>query len=553
MTKLFDLFGFFVVEVKLTKVSRGEAEMALLFLRSWRIGMADNNTTNTEERKNSIGIAQSPLYTGRRTIYCEPVELTDANVLAIVEQTMALHEINRDEMVYLKRYEKGKQPIFYRVKAIRPEINVKVLSNYAKLITDFSVGYEFGSPIMFVQRAKDDFRKADPDRDDKRVSTLNEMLWEQGKFGKDIEMAHDFKTCGLGYMMAYPKLGPSDDIAPFDLLVLNPLNTYCAYSNDAYRRKMLGVTYTKDINTQTKRITAYTDDFVYIIAGDKIVSKTPNMIRRIPIVEFKNDTNKMACFEAVIPLMDALNIANSDRVNDLAQYVQAILWLHNCQIDPDQKQELREGGFIQTTTTADGKEAKVTYVTASLNQAETQALTDDLYNRMLEIAGVPGRESSSGGNTGAAVLLSNGWQLAETKAKTMEPIFSQSEMELLEVIIAIIHNADDMPEELKNLKKSDVLVKFSRNKTYDLVSRTSALVNMLKIGVDPHHAFPAVDIFDDNQQVVIDSLERINQIVLSQTKASEIEPDNGDGTTVDGVKNANDYNAEQNRENEPAV
>jgi hypothetical protein len=33
----------------------------------------------------------------------------------------------------------------------------------------------------------------------------------------------------------------------------------------------------------------------------------------------------MACFEAVIPLMDALNITNSDRVNDVAQYVQAIL------------------------------------------------------------------------------------------------------------------------------------------------------------------------------------------------------------------------------------
>ena len=172
---------------------------------------------------------------------------------------------------------------------------------------------------------------------------------------------------------------------------------------------------------------------------------------------------------------------------------------------------------------------------------------------MLEIAGVPGRESSSGGNTGAAVLLSNGWQLAETKAKTMEPIFSQSEMELLEVIIAIIQNTDDMPEELKNLRKSDVLVKFSRNKTYDLVSRTSALVNMLKIGIDPHHALPAVDIFDDNQQVVIDSLERINQIVLTEKKSIEVEPDNGDGNTVDGVKSANDYNAEQNRENEPAV
>ena len=519
--------------------------------------MAENTNTSTNtntEQNGGVGVAQSPIFTGRRTIYWDPVELTDENVLDIVEQTMIAHGINRDEMVYLKKYEKGDQPIFYRVKQVRPEINTKVLSNYAKMITDFNVGYEFGSPVMFVQRAKDDFTKADPAQDDKRVSTLNEMLWEQGKFGKDIEMAHDFKVTGLGYMMAYPKLEESDDIAPFDLLVLNPLNTYCVYRNDAYRKKMLGVTYSYNINTQIARITAYSDDWVYLIVGGEIVDKSPNVIGIIPIIEFRNDANRMACFEAVIPLMDALNIANSDRVNDLAQYVQAILWLHNCTIDDDQKQELRDGGFIQTTTTADGKEAKVTYVTASLNQAETQALTDDLYNRMLEIAGVPGRENSKGGNTGAAILLSNGWQLAETKAKTMEPIFSASEMELLDVIIAILRNATNVPEELKQLNKSDVLVKFSRNKTYDLVSRTSALSNLINIGIDPHHAIPAVDIFDDNQQVVLDSLEMINKLLLSKTQKNESsEPDSGNGVTVDGVKSANDYNAEQNRENSPAV
>ena len=85
--------------------------------------------------------------------------------------------------------------------------------------------------------------------------------------------------------------------------------------------------------------------------------------------------------------------------------------------------------------TADGKEAKVTYVTSALNQQETQALVDYLYDQMLEIAGVPGRDSASGGNTGAAILLSNGWQLAETMAKTMEPIFAASEMEMLDIII----------------------------------------------------------------------------------------------------------------------
>jgi SPP1 family phage portal protein len=318
----------------------------------------------------------------------------------------------------------------------------------------------------------------------------------------------------------------------------------------------MAVTYSFDINTSIARCTVYTTDWIYTVYGDDVIDKIPNILRKIPIIEYKNDNNKMSCFEAVIPLMDALNISNSDRCNDLAQYVQAILWLNNCRIDENQQKELRDGGLIQTTSTADGKDAKVTYVTASLNQSETQALINYMYSQLLEIAGVPGRDSSSGGNTGAAILLSNGWQLAETMAKTAEPVFSTSEMELLDVIIAILKNTPGVPEDIKGLKKSDVLVKFSRNKTYDLVSRTTALANMINIGINPGKAIEVVDIFDDAQQTTVDSLEMINKILMSKvnkTNDSSTKPTNGDGITVDGVKGANDYNAEQNRENESAV
>ena len=428
--------------------------------------MADN--TNTSEKQNTaLASAQSPVFKGRDVIFCDPVELTDANVLAILEKAMIKHESNRIEMQYLREYEKGDMPIFYRVKNIREDVNVKCGSNYAKLITDFKIGYEFSAPFMFVQRAKDDFLKADPSQDDKRVATLNEMLFEQGKPGKDIQLAHDFKTCGLGYMMAYPKLEESDDIAPFDLIVLNPLNTACVYTNDAYRRKMMAFTYSIKENQVSKRFTVYTKDFVYTIEGGAIIAKMPNMIGKIPIVEFVNDQNRQACFEAVLPLADCLNLCNSDRLNDIGQFVQAILWLNNCKLDENQQKELREGGYIQTTSTADGRDAKVTYVTTTLNQSETQSLVDYLYGQMLEIAGVPGRDTASGGNTGSAILLSNGWQLAETMAKTMEHTFSSSEMELLDVI-------NDPTPDRPNIVKTRIRILENREKRYNNVKRKIA-------------------------------------------------------------------------------
>ena len=490
------------------------------------------------------------LFLGRKAIYTDAPEITRENVASIVERTYIDHLINRDQMQALFKYEKGDQPIFYRVKSIRPEINVPACANYARLITDFKVSYEFSSPIMFVQRARDDYRKSYPKQDDKRISTLNEMLFEQSKPAKDYYMAGDFKRCGLGYMAALPKKEMLEtEVAPFDLLVLNPLNTYIIRTNDAYRKKIAAVTYTTDIDTQTNHFTVYTENRVYqfdSITQNPVESVNP--IGLIPIVEFPNNLSRQACFEAVIPLMDALNIVNSDRVNDVAQYVQSILWLNNCKVSDEQTEELRNGGFIQTKDTADGRQANVTYVTAPLNQQETQSLVGYMYSQILEIAGVPGRESSTGGNTGSAILLSNGWQLAETQAKATEIMISECEQELLRVILAIIRNTPSMPEDLKKLQVSDVLIKFPRNRGYDLVSRTSALSNMINIGIDPEKAISVVDIFDDAQQAAMDSLERIDDILFKKTETStsaSTEPDlYGDGNTVGGVRKSGEYQTE---------
>lgn len=507
-----------------------------------------NENTNNNEKVPYI-------YKGRRTIYTDEPYVDETNILKVLMETMPDHEANRIEIKNLFNYESGDQPIFYRTKEIRPEINIPACANYAKEIVDFKIGYEYSSPFTLVQRAKDDFRKADPNQDDERISGLNEMFFEQDKPTKDLELARDFKICGVGYMMAFPKKQESDDIAPFDLLVLNPKNTYIVRTNDAYKKKVLSVTYS-ELKNGTKRITAYTDEWVFEIpvfvlnpeSKENGFTKTANQIGINPIVEFENNKGRQGAFEPVIPLMDALNIVNSDRVNDVAQYVQSILWLHNCKIDEDQKSELRDGGFIQTKTTADGREAKVTYVTSPLEQSQTQTLVDYMYNQILEIAGVPSRDSATGGNTGSAILLSNGWQIAETQAKASELIFSGPSKELLKVVLEIIKNTPDMPENLKTVGVSDVLVRPSRNKTYDLVSRTAALNNMINIGIDPEKAIEVVDIFDDSHQVAMDSLERINKILFKEKESTNNteNPDMGDGNVVDGASGADDYHSTGN-------
>lgn len=469
---------------------------------------------------------------GRRQIFTDIKRITKDNLLLVLNDAFIIHERNVMEMDYLMRYERGEQPL-KREKEIRPEIDIQAQENHAAEITSFKIGYEFGSPVTFVQRAKVDAKSQNKEpledgerKDDIRISLLNEMMFEENKPAKDVLLARNFKICGVGYRMFRAKRD-IDGVSVFDMAIPNPLTTFMVYANDAYREPVLGVTYSVTADGR-KIVGAYTKDTYFSLDIPAIgpacgIREEPNLIGEIPIIEYVNDYDRMGCFERVIPIMDALNITNSDRVNDIAQYVQNILWMHNCQLDKEQKKVIQDGGVIITKSNGDGKEAKIAYVSAPLNQQETQTLVNYQYEQVLQISGTPGREKTSGGNTGSAILLSNGWQLAETQAKAMELVFSEAEKRSLRVVLAIIKKCkdDELPDvSMRDLRVSDILVKFSRNRTYDLVSRTVSMSNMINMGIDPEKAITVVDIFDDSHQVALDSRERIDEILLSQKKNS---------------------------------
>jgi hypothetical protein len=155
------------------------------------------------------------------------------------------------------------------------------------------------------------------------------------------------------------------------------------------------------------------------------------------------------------------------------------------------------------TKSEPGNPASVQYLTATLDQAQTQTLIDYIYEQILQIAGVPGREQSTGGNTGQAVLLSNGWQIAETQAKSLEQIFSESEREMLKLILKICAMTET--NEITNLKLSDIDIKFSRNRTDSLLVKTQALANQLQAGVHPLVAITTCGLYSDPQGVWNDS------------------------------------------------
>lgn len=479
---------------------------------------------------------------GRREIFTDVKEITKGNISKVLADAFNIHLLNVAEIKYLQDYERGVQPILSRIKEVRPEINNKIVENHAAEITAFKVGYVFGSPITFVQRASVD-KEGSGEKDDKRLAILNEMMFEEGKTAQDQALGKDISVCGIGYRIVLPKK-VKDGVSAFSIIRLNPTNAFVVKFNDIYKSTALGVSYVQ-LSDNSYRVGAYTDKEYFELVGDsflslKVVSVAPNRVGIEPIIEYRNDDERMGCFERVISLLDALNEATSDRLNGLAQFVQSILWMNNCEIDSEQMEQLKDKlGLL--TKSEPGNPASVQYLTATLDQAQTQTLIDYLYEQILQIAGVPGREQSTGGNTGQAIMLSNGWQLAETHARSVEQTFTQSERQMLKVVLRILSLTET--SEVASLKLSDIDIKFSRNRTDSLLVKTQGLSNMLQAGVHPLIAITHCGLFSDPQGVWNDSKAYMGKWLYD----AEVEDEE------DTVPEVGRSGGEDNHENKPSV
>lgn len=444
------------------------------------------------------------VFAGRRQIFSDTIDIDETNIESVVKKALKTHMLNAAEIKYLMDYERGITPIAERQKAGREDVDYRINENHASEIKTFKVGYVFSSPITLTQRAQDE-----GDADDQRIARLNEMLFEQGKAQKDKDLAESFSICGVGYRMALPKKYDDGGVSPFDILPLQALTTFVVYSNDVYRRPILGVSYVVK-SDGTMRIGAYSDTMYFELEGSglggdvRLVRSQENGIGVVPIVEYRADEQRMGCFERVLDLLDALDILTSDRVNGVSQFVNNILWADNVQATPEQQEAVRQGGWLFTKSDSNTK-ATVQYLTQPLDQSNAQSLVDWTYNQILQITGTPAREKSSGGNTGQAIVLSNGWQIAETAAKNTEVVFKDSEYRFLNVILRILKADKNVDKDLKSIRLSDIDIKFSRSNTDSLTVKVQALQGLLDAGIEPLTAIKTVSLFSDPQQVWVDS------------------------------------------------
>lgn len=422
---------------------------------------------------------------GRKVITTDATVITDANIISELDKAMNIHRLNRSEIIYLWDYYRGKQPVLERTKQVRPEICNRIVENRANEIVSFKVGYLCGEPIQYVGRSGDDTVTMS-------ISRLNELMYSENKATQDKEIVEWQMICGTAFRLILPDEPIELDDAPFEMYTLDPRDSFVVYANDIGNKPIFGVKYSTDeLGIHTFSI--YSKNHFWKVKDTKVIESKPHALGVVPIFEYPANNARLGSFEIVLPLLDSINSVASNRLDGMEQFIQAFIKFVNCDISAEDFSELKEMGAIKVKST-DGAQADVGIVSNELNQDQTQTMVDYMYQTVLTICGMPNRNGgSSTSDTGSAVLLRDGWSLAEARAKDSELMFKKSEQEMLKLVLRICRDMGSV-----NIRVRDVGMQFSRRNYENIQSKSQVLVSMLQQPkIHPLLAFKHCGLFVD--------------------------------------------------------
>ena len=443
---------------------------------------------------------------GRKMIISNRTSITTPEqAIEELEKALPFHNQNRREMDYLYHYVSGDQPVLYRKKDVRPEINNKIVENHALEINRFMMAQNYGEPIQYTS-------VNDDEEISKEIDKLNGYMKTRSKDYHDIVLGDFQSTCGTAYRETWScREKDVDDGEPmFDMEAPDPRYNFVIYSSAKGHPALMSVSVREDEKGRKVHYCTTKSHVYYIRDGKYIAEKSSiNGHGRILLIEFPNNPRRLSDIEIVHTITDGINEVQSNRLDGVAQFVQAFIKFVNCEIDEKTFLKMCKLGALNVKTVNASMPADVSSVSSELNQEQTQTLKDDLYKNMLIIEGMPSREQNTGGDTGQAVYLRNGWDFAEQRAKIDEPVTKRSEREFLKVVLNILKTKQQISSKLTI---ADIDIKITRNKTDNMLVKAQALQYLLQRGIHPKIAIQTCDLWGDPEKVYTQSKDYLDAL-----------------------------------------
>lgn len=509
---------------------------------------------------------------GRRTIWTDVAAVTIENVLDILQNAEATFTANRSDCDRLLAIDAGDMKSI-REKKVRTDIDIWTVDPIAHEIVEFKEGFHWSNQINFVQRGVVDSGNG---KEAEAIALFNECFSAENLGKKQKTLGHFVEICGIGYTFIDIKTNWQEGDSYFQYETLDPRYAFVVRSSRyADHRIMLGVTFRED-NNGNKFYTAFSKDKRFEVSARKIIngeevktswgqekrSGVKNPLGMIPIIEWERSDDRMGVFEREIPEMNRLNLLLSDIANDVDSETQMIWWTNDVEF-PDkvdsngkptgEKEHPKSNDWISTYTSRDGKTPQIKPLTTPYDYAGLLNNYISARALILQRCYTPQRNDNSGGSTGIAMEDASGWSAAEQVACSEQLFQEASKLMEAKVALKAISLNKNVPSDspLLTLRYIDVKPNVTRQKTYELSVKSTALATMLSHGIHGLHALNAVNMFSDVTQVWDDSKALIEKYQNNtfgdkeETSGSSDLPDYqiGNSPLIDGMSKETPTNA----------
>lgn len=441
-------------------------------------------------------------------------EQAQKNVIAgLLPDIVSIHDINKANTKRLWNYYLGMQDILQKEKFTREEINNKKVENWAYALVDFKKNWLVGEPIQYTMAS---------DAESKEIEALNKYVQYENKDARDQELVEDVYVCGRGFRFVQRDKKADNDEAPFSLFNIKRDNCEIVYSSKMGNEQLFSVVETEmverlnkvDEKGNTIVDSNYYSEYTIYLRNKKFTvsfkTGSPQFIGETTLLPFQEhlvteyyiNRDRISLIEIGKDLFDGINQLESDDFDDMDQFVNAILVFVNADIDADGLNQMKELGAVKIKST-ENRKASISELKERLNASDTQVFYTRLLVALHQILGVPmatDNGSVTSGDTGRGKMIGQGFTSAGIRAKTDQTMIKACDRQVLKVILKICR---DVPEsDIKELKVSDVDIKFNIDKSENLLTKSEALNILISMGVPKEYAVPIVNLFGDPTAVV---------------------------------------------------
>ena len=454
---------------------------------------------------------------GRTTIYANYTETQLLSgtkeeqinrVLDILKNSIDIHGKNKSEIIYLQNYLYGDQDIKDKVKLTRTDINNKSVENWAWAFQDWKKAFLLGKPIQYAPL---------DDKANEEITKLNNYVSYEDKDQLDQDIYEDIFTVGRGYRYINASPVSEDDESPIEILNLDVINTEVVYSSSISHEQLLSFVTTskqhivQEVNPETGKPEDVVKDYneynvytrnAYYLVDDKlgnlrVIDTKPIIHKCHNITEYFFNRKRMSFLEICKDIFDDINyIENLDK-DDIEAFVNSIMVFTNAEVTEEGMDAIKKYGAVSIKST-EQKKASVELLQSRLKSLDTQIYYLRKLQALHSILSVPQATSNgdmSNAETGKGFLTGQGFTSASVRIENEEKSFKKCDRNALKVILKICKSKNDTG--IKQLKVSDIEIKFSRDLSDNLLVKTQALINLGTAQIPPEIRNAVVGLFSD--------------------------------------------------------